>query len=152
MYVCHLCGNFWWFSIPILWDVTHWCVESSLQGVTFLGIFYAVAPICRTMDHIRLHMADLVKLWNYGSVYVWWLVWCTVLLCSSIAWHAHFPLCCWILWWSCVRVLRWQLCPTSGRPTILRLRHIILLVWLPSCWKLCNYWWTGVSGKRDFFK
>jgi len=62
---------------------------------------------------IRLHMADLVRPWNYGSVsLVWWFVWGMVLLCSSNTWHAHFPLWCWILWCRCVRVLQyiWPLC------------------------------------------
>jgi hypothetical protein len=35
-----------------------------------------------------------------------------------------------------------------GRPTIPRLRHIVLLVYRPSCSKQWKNWWTGILGTR----
>ena len=58
VYVCHLYGNSWRFSIPILWDGTHWCVENTLQVVILLGICYAVVPSCQTHPNlVRPHQA-----------------------------------------------------------------------------------------------
>jgi len=38
------------------------------------------------------------------------------------------------------------LIPVPRRPTIPRLRDIILLVYCPSCRKGCKKWWPGISG------
>ena len=43
---------------------------------------------------------------------------------------------------------RWRLSLNTGRLTILSLRHTILLVCHPSCWRQWKNWWTGLSGMR----
>lgn len=37
-----------------------------------------------------------------------------------------------------------------GRLTILRLRHITLLIYGPSCWWWYKNWWAGISGTRNW--
>ena len=39
---------------------------------------------------------------------------------------------------------------TPGRLTILRIRHIILLIYCPSCWERYKNWWTSISGTRKW--
>jgi len=84
----------------------------------------------------------------------WWNCACTTAVRN---WATSRHLCC--IFASCLargcvptacKQVKVMFTLNPGRLTILRLRHIILLIYCQSCWWCYKKWWAGISGTRNW--